>query len=423
MKIDLQTTALVALLVLGGAVPVLAQEAPPGAQLEELLTLARQANPDLAARRFEADANAAKVLPAGALPDPRLRVELMDITRQGAQNPTLWPSDVGQTKYTLIQTLPWFGKLGLKQDMTEQLAQASQSNVQITWLDIAGRIKVLQAQRYFLHQSIKLNSELVELVTPLEQVAQVRYAGGLSPQQDAIRAQVELTRLQTELAAFNGAYAQANARLNALLARPAQLALAAPQPLKGLSEASKLDAATLAERVQRNNPQLFAEQARIRAAELSKDLTFKNRYPDFTLALVPTQRQNSIAEWGLMLELNIPLQQGTRRAQEAQALAELEAVRARQAALANKLLGDLSDNLAALSAAQDTEKLVANSLLPQAQLTFQAALAGYENGKLNFATLMDAQRQLSQARQSQLKAQLDAQVRLADIEKLLGETL
>ncbi|NCN97567.1 MAG: hypothetical protein GW928_09040, partial [Rhodoferax sp.] len=46
--------------------------------------------------------------------------------------------------------------------------------------------------------------------------------------------------------------------------------------------------------------------------------------------------------------------------QEAQALAELEAVRARQAALANKLLADLSDNLAALSAAQDTEKLVAN---------------------------------------------------------------
>jgi len=363
------------------------------------------------------------VLPAGALPDPRLRVELMDITRQGAQNPTLWPSDVGQTKYTLLQTLPWFGKLGLKQDAAEQLAQASQSNVQVTWLDIAGRIKVLQAQRYFLHQSIKLNSELVELVTPLEQVAQVRYAGGLSPQQDAIRAQVELTRLQTELAAFNGAYAQANARLNALLARPAQLALAAPQPLKGLSEASKLDAATLAERVQRNNPQLFAEQARIRAAELSKDLTFKNRYPDFTLALVPTQRQNSIAEWGLMLELNIPLQQGTRRAQESQALAELEAVRARQEALANKLLGDLSDNLAGLLAAQDTEKLVANSLLPQAQLTFQAALAGYENGKLNFATLLDAQRQLSQARQSQLKAQLDAQVRLADIEKLLGETL
>jgi cobalt-zinc-cadmium efflux system outer membrane protein len=56
-------------------------------------------------------------------------------------------------------------------------------------------------------------------------------------------------------------------------------------------------------------------------------------------------------------------------------------------------------------------------------LTYRAALAGYENGKVDFATLLDAQRQIRQAKQNQIKVQADAQVRLADIERLLGEEL
>jgi outer membrane protein TolC len=79
--------------------------------------------------------------------------------------------------------------------------------------------------------------------------------------------------------------------------------------------------------------------------------------------------------------------------------------------------------LALFGAAQRTEQLARSSQLPQAELTFQAALAGYENGKLDFATLLDAQRQVRQAKQAQLKAQLEAQMRLAEIEKLLGEEL
>jgi outer membrane protein TolC len=35
--------------------------------------------------------------------------------------------------------------------------------------------------------------------------------------------------------------------------------------------------------------------------------------------------------------------------------------------------------------------------------------------------LLDAQRQVRQAKQAQLKAQLDAQMRWAELEKLLGE--
>jgi outer membrane protein TolC len=67
--------------------------------------------------------------------------------------------------------------------------------------------------------------------------------------------------------------------------------------------------------------------------------------------------------------------------------------------------------------------MIATSLLPQAELTFKAALAGYENGKVDFATLLDAQRQIRQAKQNRIKAQAQARASLADIERLSGEEL
>jgi outer membrane protein TolC len=132
---------------------------------------------------------------------------------------------------------------------------------------------------------------------------------------------------------------------------------------------------------------------------------------------------NRISEWGLMLEVSIPLQQDSRRAQEREARSMLEAARSRQAAVAVGALGELAENVVALEAARQTEALAATSLLPQSELTFQSALAGYENGKVDFATLLDAQRQIRRAKQERLKAQAEAQMRLAEIERIVGEDL
>jgi len=423
MNLHLSATALAMLLALGAAAPAGAQETPPGATVESLLTLAMANNPDYASMRHEAQAASERVTMAGALMDPKFRIEWMDITKGGAQSPTLWPSDTGGTKYTFMQDLPWWGKRDLKRDIAAQKAQAVDGKAQGSWTELAARVKVTHAQRYFLHHTKQLAQELLDLTNQLADVAQVRYAGGLVIQQEAIRAQLEQTAMQTELLALDGELRQADARLNALLARDANAPLATPASLPTVPAAASLRADELMARAQQSNPQLFSAGARIRSAELGRELSLKNRYPDFTLSIAPTQMQSRIAEWELMLEVNIPLQQASRRAQEREAQAMLEAAQARREAVANQLLSDLLENLAAMEAAQRTEQLVKSSLQPQAELSLQAALAAYENGKLNFATLLDAQRLLRQAKQSQLKAQLDAQMRLAEIEKLTGDSL
>lgn len=423
MQRVLQAGVVAVLLAMSASAGAQSGEAIPGASLESLLQLAKERNPDYASMRFEAQAATERVTPAGALPDPKFRTELMDITKMGERNPTVWPGSVGSTRYTLMQDLPWFGKRDLKRDIAQLEADGSQGKVEANWTELKAKIKTAQAQRHYLRGSEKLTREILDLMLRLEKISQARYAGGLAAQQDVIRAQVEQTNMRNELVALESERRQVDARLNTLLARPATAALAAPEKPRAVPAATQLDYAKLEARARSRNPQLFTEEARTRAAEKSRDLTRLNRYPDFTFSIAPTQYQSAIKEWALMVEVNIPLQQSSRRAQERESEAMLSAAQSRKEAVANQVLSDLAENLASLEAAERSGLLASNSLLPQAELSFSSALAGYENGKVDFATLLDAQRQIRQARQNQIKAQYEGQIRLAEIEKLIGEDL
>lgn len=416
--------ALALMFTLALATPVPGQEDSLGQTLEGLLEYAKAKNPDYAAMQSEAEAAAERVMPAGALPDPRLRTQLLNVTSFGRTDlAPLFPTRTDGIRYLLMQDLPWLGKRDLKRDIAQLDADGAKANAVQTWAELASRIKATQAQRYYLLRTEQLTHEILDLMTRLEKIAQVRYAGGLAAQQDVIRAQVEQTGMKSELVALESEKRQLNARLNGLLARPASAALAEPAQFRLSSPPAKLDYAVLEDRLRSRNPLLFAGESRIRASEKNRDLAYKNRYPDFIVGVSPVQIQGAIRDWELMFELNIPLQQSTRRAQERESEAMLSSARLRKEAIANQLLAELSEHLAGIEAAQQLEQLATTRLLPQAELTSRAALAGYETGKVDFATLLDAQRQIRQAKQNQIKAQVEAQVRLADIERLIGEDL
>ena len=417
------TLALAGALAVLAALPAQAEEIAVGQSLESLLAFARSHNPELAAQRYEADAAQERITPAGALPDPKLRTELMDITQSGSQNATLSPSRTGSTRYTLTQEIPWFGKRDLKREIAELDAESAQGRANGSFNELASRIKVAYAQLTYLHRNERLSHEILELMIRLEKIARTRYASGLAVQQDVVRAQVEQTALKSELIALESERRQWQARLNTLLSRPAGSALAPPERLRPLPSPARLDPTTLEDRVRARNPQLFVDETRLKAAEKSRDLAYRNRYPDFTFGVAPNQFQSAVKQWDLMVEVSIPLQQATRRSQERESEALVSAARTRKEATANQVLGELAEMLSALEAARRVEILTHTSLLPQAELTFQAALPGYETGKVDFATLLDAQKQIRLARQAIIKAQAEAQLRLADIEKLLGEDL
>ncbi|HZX31041.1 MAG TPA: TolC family protein, partial [Rhodocyclaceae bacterium] len=260
--------------LLFGTVLAQAQGDVPGRNVDSLLAYAREHNPEYAAMRYEAEAASERVAPAGALADPRFRTELRDITRMGEQNATLSPSRVGSTRYLLMQDVPWYGKRDLKREIAELEAAGAKGRSEGTWADLAARIKTAYAQYYYLHRNVVLTKEVLDLMERLEKIAQVRYAGGLAAQQDVIRAQVEQTNMRTELVAMETEHHHLEARLNALLARQPGSPFAAPDGVRTLPAPAKLDFTALAERARARNPQLFAEDARLKAAEKSRDLTY-----------------------------------------------------------------------------------------------------------------------------------------------------
>ncbi len=423
MQHALRISVMAALMVLAAPCLVLADEQVPGATLESLLSVAKERNPEFGAMRHEALAATERVLAAGALMDPRLKVELQDITKAGEQSPTVLPANVGATAYTLTQELPWFGKRDLKRDLASLEVDAAQGRARQTWAELTARVKSLFIQRYLVQTSQRLVEGNLDLMLQLEKVLQVRYAGGLAAQQDITRIHVEHTGMRAELVALAAEWRQTQLRLNTLLARATDAPLAPPLALRVLPERVKLDYAALSEQLRAANPQLFVATKLVKSAEKARELAYKSRYPDFTVGLNAMQRQSSFKEWGLMVELNLPIRDGLLRSQERESEAMLAVARARQEAAANQALADLSDNLVALDAARETEHLMSYSLMPQADLTWRAALAGYEHGKADFATLLDAQRQIRAAGQSRLKAQVEAQMRLVEIERLIGEDL
>ncbi|MDP1956959.1 MAG: TolC family protein, partial [Rhodocyclaceae bacterium] len=108
---------LAAALAVAGGMALAADETLIGGNVESLLAFARERHPEFAAMRAEADAATERIAPAGALPDPSLRVELRDFTNEmSGGSPNLLPARVGSTRYLLTQTLPWVGKRDLRRE-------------------------------------------------------------------------------------------------------------------------------------------------------------------------------------------------------------------------------------------------------------------------------------------------------------------
>ena len=97
--------------------------------------------------------------------------------------------------------------------------------------------------------------------------------------------------------------------------------------------------------------------------------------------------------------------------------------RQRLAQMDRQLEGDLAEAVQGLASARELERLIDSGLVPQAEAGLQAALKGYESGLSEFTAVLEAERRLQKVHIDHLKVQLDQQMRLAEIERLIGEDL
>lgn len=397
-----------------------ADEAVPGATLPSLLQWLEQGSAELAAMRHEAAGAVQRAEAAGALPDPSLRIEWGGLNRNGVP---LDPSRTDATKYTVLQPVPGWGKRDAQKQSAQAGAVLAEAQQRVVSAELRARVTLAYAQYYQTHRALALNEALGSFTDSAAKLVQSRYETGAATQQELVRAQLEQAAQQSERLQLHADLTQVQARINALLNRPASAPLQAPQALPELPNAAKLDEAELAQRLLSANPQLAGQAAQTDLAQRNVELAQRNLSPDFIFGIAPVQRGNGIRSVDAMLEFTLPLQRLAHHAHQHEAGEMLAASQSRQQAVETRLLGELREHLAALQGARSQRELTHQRILPLAELAFKGALAGNQSGQVNFSTLLDARRQLQKVRLDELNAEVAQQIHLAEIERLIGEQL
>jgi len=392
-----------------------------GASIADLIAIARQMNPDLQVAALEAEAAAARIEGAGSLADPKVQFLVMD-----------WPSNnyipnnplSGTTKKIyLSQELPFWGKRDLKREIaTAGARKAALLRVQVE-NDLVARIKIAYADYHSAHLVGDLARDLRARLETVVRLAAARYAQGLGKQQDVTRAEVEKSTLEAEIVRTDSERAKARVSINRLLGRELSGALVEAPAERPIPPAGALDLAALTERAAQANPDILIQQATIEGSDKSVDLAEKGWYPDFEVSVGAVKSQGDWSGYEAMVTATVPIRWGLHQSEIGEAKAMAGAARSKREAATQDVADALAEASIGLDSARQVETLLRDNQLPEAEIGFQAAAKGYELGRAEFLDVLTAEQQLWRSNADLIKIRFEQQIRLAEIEKLIGGEL
>lgn len=410
--------ALTLALALNSALATASDAVPPsfGTSLEALLQWSETHSPMIAAMQAETEARRQQVIMARSLDDPMLGVEWRDID---SDSPTLNPVKVGSMRYTVSQMLPLWGKRDLKGRIAEANVGQAEQGVIATRADLRQQIRLAWAERYSALKTQAINGEIEGLLLQMEQAARQRYQTGQGAQADLIRLQTELSMLRNEQLLLSGKAGRAAAGLAALLNVP--LASLSGQPGELPTAPVDFQPAAWVDKALVSNPELVAARQASDSARGQRDLAGLNTRPGVTVGLSAIQMESRLTMYELMLEVQIPLQRAAKNAERAEAVAMLSRARAQEQAQLRMVEREVNEMTVMLTTARAQAALLDSTLLPQAELGFQSTLAGYQNGRGEFAGLLETQQQIRRLRQMRLMADIDQFQAWTGLLKLAGD--
>ena len=391
--------------------------------LTQVVDEALRKNPEIDGAKKKADAIRARAKQATYLEDPELNLEAWGVplnqpSRYRSANPLI----VG-----VRQKLPFFGKLGLKGEIAGQDVRMAEEELRAKEQEIVAKVKSAYADYFMASKGVEIYRELLELLGHTSATAEGLYQVGRAPQQDIIKALLERTELLNKLTWAERDLSISRARLNTLMSRSPDALLAQPgepaiTPVDFRS--SDLERIAVTQR-----PELRSLQSSITRSDKAVELAERNRkFPDFMVGLQYwfTPDQSTKHMYAPMLTLSIPFSPWTKDKHDyeiEEALAERQAARANLAAMKNMALFEIRDMSTKAEAAMRSISIYRDGLLPQAEQSFQAAVAAYQTGGVNFMTLLDAQRTIRDVRMGYYKSLVDYEQSRADLERAVGKEL
>jgi len=252
---------------------------------------------------------------------------------------------------------------------------------------------------------------------------------GMGLQQDVLKAQVEVSRLLDDGLMWERMKEGARAELNAALGQPPQ----SPLGSAGKVEKSEvaLNLSNLQEQALQSSPMLRERDFAIRRAQANQSLATRDLKPDFEFGLgymlrytIPGDPMSGTDMVSASVGLNLPVYAKQKQRKHIEETGnELEAARAREEAARLEAFSMLADLVAQAQRNSRQIDLFRRGIIPQAELAFESVRAGYQVGKVDFLSLLDAQVKLYEYQLSYYQALAAYQKSLVKIERTAGITL
>lgn len=410
----MKTVALVLALIQAGV--AISQTVPDTMNLEALVREALTNNPELKAFELNRDMKDVRVGSVGVIPDPELT--FMREEMQGFR----W-RDAAMQKIELMQMIPFPGKLGKETAIANIQAEHAHHEHMEKANDVLATLRSMYFELWFVQQATALNRKNALLLHQFTAVAQTRYGVGATPQQDVLKAYVEIARLDNQLVTLRQQEQSAKAMLMSLLNRRPSDTLGIAIVPEETSELPSLD--TLQILANRFRGMLLHDSLSVEEAGTMTALAQANYLPDFKIGLayvtMPNQREYSA--WTVSAGLTLPilpwsLSRTGSMVEEAQigvAMAREKLNNSR-----NMIRANITDLYAKVQSLKQQLANYTSVIVPQTEQTFRASLTAYQTGKTDFLMLIDSYRMLVELSMEKLMIRMQYEQALAQLKREVG---
>lgn len=396
----------------------------PAEDLSRLVQTALTNNPELKSSQARWEMFRNRIAQARSLDDPML---MLKIQNGLVNSPLNFRRDsMTQKVVGISQQLPFWGKRGLKEEMAAKDAESYRWQVEERKLELVRMVKETYYQIYFTDKSLEIVDKNIRILDDFITLAETKYSVGQGAQQDVFKSQVERSKLLDMKISLEQERRSLETALNALLFRPPETAVGRVPDFE--IKPIPLSAGNLRETAFEKRPLVKSLRALINKGEAEHKLARKEFYPDFNVSLEYMQREPAMGSdgsdmYGLGVTFNLPLQRERRHAMVAEADSEVRMAGEELNGLRNTIDSGISDLLAKLEKREKLVNLYKTGIIPQAEQSLESATIGYRVNKVDFLTLLDSRVTLFNYERELYDSLADYQVKLAQLEALVGKSL
>jgi len=391
--------------------------------LDSLIVKAIQVSPKVAMLKSKKNAAKARIEIGTNLPDPVLTLGLVNMPTNSfsfTQEP-MTGKVIG-----LSQAFPFPGGLKAASEVKAVDTLIVQEELEDQKNKIREEVSKLYYDLRFYRKVIQLAEESEELLKKISEVVRRKYEVSKASLQNVIQVEVQITRIKDKIINLKGKEEAALAELNALLLRDEKSHVATDRIEKVAD--TKYSTKRLLELAALNRPFLkgikFAEQKSVNM-KLQVDYAF---WPNFKLGVQYNQRDYSSASgqnwsdlFSVQLGVSLPINYGGNKSAKINEAEHLQTLYKEQYSSSLQSLSRSFGKInAKLEELQRREKLITESLLPQADSALKAAMADYQVGKIDFVNVIKAEDQILKIKTDLAKIRTEYSKNLAQLEFLIG---